>query len=297
MRKQVFRILSAIFLCAAAVIPVSASFEDSAVSRIASGFCIVSEAEMLDEQLVTDLYSSERLADEADILSEREEKHVLDKLDEISEKQNIDVAVVTVDSLEGQSPMNYADHYYEVHQYGYGENKDGVLLLIAMDESKWWMTTSGFGITAITDDGISYISDKFLSYLSEGEYEDAFLIFAETCDQFFTQAKTGEPYDAGNLPKEPFNIGFSALISLVIGFVTAFLITSVMKSKLKTVRRQGAASEYMNKNSLNVVYANDFFLHRDVRRTRKADNDRKGGGSSTHTSNSGSTFGGSGGSF
>lgn len=260
-----------------------------------------------DVQLVMDLDASteetavarsgERLVDMADILSDEEEANVAAKLDAISENQKMDVAVVTVDSLNGQSAMDYADHYYEANQLGYGENKDGVLLLVAMDESKWWMTTSGFGITAITDAGIEYISERFLSNLSSGEYEEAFVAFADTCDEFITQAKTGEPFDLNHMPKEPFNVGFSAVISIVIGFVIAFIITSVMKSKLKTVRRQSAASEYVDKNSLNIVYANEFFLHRDVSETRKEDNDRSGGGSSTHTSDSGSTFGGGGGSF
>lgn len=241
--------------------------------------------------------NEERLVDMADILSDEEEANVLSKLDAVSESQNMDVVVVTVDSLDGQSPMDYADHFYESNQYGYGDDKDGILLLVAMNESKWWMTTSGFGITAITDAGIEYISERFLSDLSAGEYENAFVTFADSCDEFITQARTGEPYDTDNLPKASFNFVLYAVISIAIGFIIAFIITSSMKSKLKTVRRQSAASEYVDKNSMNIVYANEFFLNRNVVETRKPDNDRSGGGSSTHTTDSGSTFGGGGGSF
>ena len=46
-----------------------------------------------------------RLVDGADLLTEREEGELLAKLDEISERQQLDVVVVTTDSTEGQEPM------------------------------------------------------------------------------------------------------------------------------------------------------------------------------------------------
>lgn len=238
-----------------------------------------------------------RLVDNADLLSAGEESALLAKLNEISERQQTDVVVVTADTLDGKTPMDYADDFYDYNGYGFGADKDGVLLLVSLEDRDWWMSTTGYGITAITDAGIEYISEKFLSDLSDGDYADAFTTYAELCDDFFTQARSGQPYDTGHMPKQPFNIARNLLIALIVGFVIALLATGVMKGKLKTVRFQSAASNYVKANSMNVTESRDMFLYTHVDRRAKPKDTDSSSGSGTHTSSSGSTHGGGGGKF
>lgn len=238
-----------------------------------------------------------RLVDNADLLTDSEESTLLSKLNEISERQQADVVVVTADTLDGKTPMDYADDFYDYNGYGFGADKDGVLLLVSMEDRDWWMSTTGYGITAITDAGIEYISEKFLSDLSDGDYADAFTTYAELCDDFFTQARSGQPYDTGHMPKQPFNIARNLLIALIVGFVIALIATGVMKGKLKTVRFQSAASNYVKANSMNVTESRDMFLYTHVDRRAKPKDTDSSSGSSTHTSSSGSTHGGGGGKF
>lgn len=239
-----------------------------------------------------------RLVDFADLLTDSEESALLSKLDEISERQRADIVVVTADTLGGKTPEEYADDFYDYNGYGFGEYRDGVLLLVSMEDRDWYITTIGFGITAITDAGIDYISEKFLSDLSDGEYAEAFGTYAELCDEFFTQAKTGEPYDVGKMPKEPFNVAWSLFVALVIGIIVAVIVTGTMKGKLKTVRRQNAASSYVRNGSMNVTDSRELFLYSQVTRTeRPKETSSSDGGSSTHTSSSGTTHGGGGGKF
>lgn len=240
--------------------------------------------------------SLSRLVDNADLLTDSEETSLLSQLDNISEKQEMDIVVVTTDSLEGYTPQEYADNVFDYCGYGIGDNRDGLLLLVSIEDNDWHISTSGYAITAFTDAGREYMSEQFLPYLSDGEYYKAFSTYADLCDQFITQAKTDEPYDVGNLPKEPFKIWFNVLIALGIGFVFAIIVVLYMKSKLKSVRFQPAASSYVRNGSMNVTQSGDFFLYSHLdRRARPKDNDS--GGSSTHTSSSGSTHGGGGGKF
>ena len=74
------------------------------------------------------------LVDEAGLLSEEESSTLINKLEEISQRQKNEVAVVTVNSLEGKTAEAYADDYYDYNGYGYGENDDGLLLLVSMGE-------------------------------------------------------------------------------------------------------------------------------------------------------------------
>ena len=115
-----------------------------------------------------------QLVDDAGLLDSSEEEELESELDEISERQQFDVVVVTVNSLEGKTPQDYADDFYDYNGYGYGSDHDGVLLLVSMEDRDWYMSTTGYGITAITDAGREYISDQFVPYLSDGEYLEAF---------------------------------------------------------------------------------------------------------------------------
>ena len=253
--------------------------------------------ESLGEHSTIILHELTRVVDLADLLDNSEEADLLSMLDEISNRQELDVVVVTVNTLDGKTPMDYADDFYDYNGYGFGENRDGVLLLVSMEDRDRWISTSGYGITVFTDAGIEYISEKFLPDLSDGNYADAFTTYAEHCDEFITQARTGEPYDTNNLPKEPFNVFTSLLISLAVGILVSLIVTGKMKGKLKTVRMQPAAEEYVRKGSMLVTESSDLFLYSHVDRRAKSKDNDSGGGSSTHTSSSGSSHGGGGGKF
>ena len=98
------------------------------------------------------------------------------------------------------------------------------------------------------------------------------------------------------MPKEPFSIVYLG-VALVIGLVTALIVTGVMKGQLKSVAPQRDATDYVRQGSMNVTRSNDFYLYSTVSKSAKPKNEDNSGGSSTHTSSSGDTFGGSSGKF
>ena len=234
-----------------------------------------------------------RLVDDARLLTSSEKSELLSLLNEISERQDMDIVVVTVNSLNGKSPRAFADDYYDHNGYG----ADGVLLLIAMDSRDWYISTSGYGITALTDAGIAYMEDRFVDDLSDGDYASAFMTYAELCDDFITQAKSGTAYDRGNMPRSAFPWGQNILIFAAIGFVIAFIATGIMRSKLKSVRPKIGAGDYIKQGSFRVTNANDLFLYRRVTRRARPKDNGSSGGSSTHGSSSGRSHGGGGGKF
>ena len=238
-----------------------------------------------------------RLVDEAQLLDSDEAEKLEEKLDRISEEYQCDVAVVTTMGTNNKGAQAYADDFYDYNGYGMGEGDDGILLLVDMYDREWAMSTYGFGIEAFTDAGLDYISEKFLYYLSDDLYYDAFLVFAEKCGVFLKQARNGEPFDIRNMPKEPFSLIWIP-ISLIIGMVFALIITGIMRYQLKTVRRQTGAAEYMKPGSMKVTVSRDLYLYSQTTRVAKPkDEDSGGGGSSMHTSSSGRSHGGSSGSF
>lgn len=284
MKRQMRAVFLAILLILIGVLTVSAEEDRTRVG---------------DEQNI----AVSRLVDEADLLTDKEENDLLETLDEISERQQCDVVIVTVEGLGGKTPEEYADDFYDYNGYGMGKDRDGILLLISMEERDWWISTCGYGLTAFTDAGIEYISEKFLPSLSDGKYARAFEKFAKLCDDFLTQAKTGEPYDVGKMPKGSVS-PFWIFGDLGIGLLAAYIVACSKKQKLKSVTNKITAQDYTVDGSLMLRVNTDRFINKTVTQRRierntgnSSGSSSRSGGSSTHTSSSGVRHGGGGGKF
>ncbi len=89
-----------------------------------------------------------RLVDTAGLLSQAEADSLRATLDQYSEELNFDIVVVTTNTLDGKTPRDYADDYFDYNGYGYGANRDGALFLRYINGSskEVWLSTSGEGI-------------------------------------------------------------------------------------------------------------------------------------------------------
>lgn len=233
-----------------------------------------------------------RLVDQAGLLTSQEEAKLIKKLDDISERQELDVVVVTTNSLDGLSGREYADDFFDYNGYGMGVSHDGILLLISMEERDAVISTTGYGITVFTDAGQDYIWDIILDDFGNGDYEKGFVKFADLSDDFINQAKKDKPYDRGNLPKKPAS-PILIPISLGIGALIAFGITWLMRAQLKTVAPVNSATSYVRGNSLNLQASRELFLYSTIHRSAKPKENKSSSGSSSHRSSSGRSHGGS----
>ncbi len=234
--------------------------------------------------------------DDAELLTDTEEITLDAKYDEIGSRHQMEVVAAVFETIGDYTPREYADDFYDYNGYGYGDNNDGLVLIVVMDTSDWYISTCGKAITAFTDAGIDYIGEQIVPYLSDGDVCGAFDKFADLCDDFMTQYETGDPYDTHNLPKEPFDAVMALVIALVAGFIISKIYTGSLKKQLKTAVKQDKASGYVKEGGINVTTSRDFFLYRTVNRTAK-ESSSSSGGSSTHSSSSGTTHGGGGGKF
>lgn len=123
--------------------------------------------------------NSDRVVDNADLLTDAEEASLEEQYTQIAEKYQYDIAVVTTNTLNGKSAQDYADDYYYDNGYGYGESRDGLMLLVSMEDRDWHITTRGKGEENFSSRDIDDISGAFLSDLSAGNYYEAFRIFGE----------------------------------------------------------------------------------------------------------------------
>lgn len=268
MKKRVIALVFVVLLCFASIIP---AFAEDGFNE-----------------------SSYRVMDPGELLTEEEWRTLMSKADEIRIRQKCDVAIITTNSADGRTMEELGDFLYEYNDFGYGENLDGVLLVIVIEAKSWYITTSGYGITAFTDAGIEYIGEQMSPYLSSGDYVGAFNVYLEKCDELITMARDGAPYGAKNKSDEPLSIIWIP-ISIAIGVVIALIVVKGMKSDLKSVKKKKEANSYVRNGSLIINENYETFLYNQVTKTEiPKQNDS---GSTTHTSSSGKTHGGGGGSF
>ena len=228
-----------------------------------------------------------RVDDEASLLFDYEITVLENKLAEISDQYGVDIVIVTADSLGGKSAADFADDYYDLH----GFKINGILLLVALTEREWFVSTAGTCINSITDDGITYISDAILPYLSDGDYYEAFRTFAGCCGTLLDYAENGSPY----VTEDELPLLTYVLVSVCVGLITALIVTSIMKGKLKTIRPQNTADNYVREGSMVLSQQADLFLYSRVTRVAKPkDNGSKSG---PRISSSGTSHGGRGGRF
>ena len=153
---------------------------------------------------------------------------------------------------------------------GYGENRNGVLLLVCMDDREYRILSNGYAGEAIGMDQIDAISDAIVSDLSDGDYADAFITFADNCAYYLD----------GYLNGFPFNTGKNLVIALIIGVVAGVIVAFVLKKQLKSVRQQKQANVYIKSGSMQIATSRDLFLYREVSRTKKQSSSSSGSGSS-----------------
>jgi len=207
--------------------------------------------------------------DEAGLLTGEEQNRLEATLDRVSREHEIDMVILTVDSLDGNTAERYAIDYYDAR---YGD--DGVLLLVAMEEREWHFVTAGKCDTRISDS--TFDDSTFTDLLSSGDYYAAFTEFADTCDSKMSSF-----------------VFIVALCGLGIGALAGLIVVLVMKSKMKSVRPQSGADQYADKNRLQLTHQSDIFLYQTV--TRRPKPQQTGGGG--RTGSSGRSYGGGGGRF
>lgn len=278
-RKTFLLVLLSLLLCITLALPVFASVDLSSIDIKG------------EEQISGDIY------DGANLLSDDQRATLSARLAELEELYQCDVAILTLKDANGYDPRDYAEAIYKRCGYGYGPDQDGIMLAIITKERDWQLLTFGYGITAITDYGVDYISERVVSELSDDEYYKAFETFVDLSDAFLKEARTGTPYDVDHPARLTF---FSKLLpylmSFGIAFIVALIICCILAASMKSAAKKSTAAGYMEKGSFHLTKKRDYYLyttHTRVKHESSSSSNGSSGGSSTDSNG----FGGGGGKY
>ena len=219
------------------------------------------------------------LVDNADLLSPRQEREVLQVLEQVEKAHNVRVAVVTMPTIGNSSTAAFADKLVD-DVYNNGANGNMVLLQV-IDQRKWYISTDS-KLKSITgsNDAVNYMSNAFVPYLSKGDYPNAYKVYASKANDLLAYyAQNGKPIKKEKpFPNEP---------ALVFALFGAFIFTkSVRRSLIKSmsnVNAAVAADAYLDERSFELKDSNDTYMYSNVVAVpRPRGNGHHGGGSGGH---------------
>jgi uncharacterized protein len=265
------------------------------------------------------------IVDQAGVLSDTEQKEINTKLQEFRDANQFDLVIVTTTGLDPDDRQTYADDFYDYNGYGYGDNRDGILFLVNVNDDgsyesgNSWISTCGSGISLFPYSTIQEMGQVLTPYLIAGNYTTAFQQFVTLSKAQYNSGSYGDGWEdddwADNWDDswnqndswnedQSFSAGSSGwdakvivIAALVVGVMGTVVVVLILKRQLISVRPARDASRYVVDNSLHLRSSHDIFLYSHVTQTRRPqqdDDSGPGGGGGIHMSSSGSNHGGGG---
>lgn len=114
-----------------------------------------------------------RVVDNADILTDDEERRIEEQIGEIRRSLMRDVVVYTDVTDYGLGQQRLAEDFYDYNGYGYGDEAEGMCLFIDMDPSNrgWYANCTGSKTMALyTEEIANLLDDALYEYMVAGDY-------------------------------------------------------------------------------------------------------------------------------
>lgn len=111
------------------------------------------------------------VTDNANIITPEYREKITNLADRINKNTTVEIAVLTIESLEGDTPENYALQTFRQNGVGKKDNNNGLLILVTKKERKYKFEV-GYGLEGTIPDSMKVpIGDKIITpNFKQGEY-------------------------------------------------------------------------------------------------------------------------------
>lgn len=231
-----------------------------------------------------------KVIDDAGIFGNNDISTLESEIKALSEKYMMDIVITTTNDTNGKSARAYADDYFDYNGYGYGNEKNGILLLIDMDNREIYISTSGSGIKYFTDTRIDNILDNIYNEVSNKQYFNGAKVFVNNVSIYLEK---GIPVNQYTVDEDLIE---RVLYSIALSFIAAVTVVQIV---LKKYKKPASFHEttYVDNNSIKFIRRSDRFVSTHTSRRKIPKNNDSGGRSTSHSSSSGRSHGGGGRSF
>ena len=161
---------------------------------------------------------------------------------------------------------------------GEGPNRDGIMLLLSMDDRDWAMFCYGSRCEyTFNSYGQEKLEKVFLDNFGENDWYGGFEDYIKECSIYLGKASAGKPVRA--------SLFFPILIVIGLSLLAAAAIVAVIWQKMDNVSEKTTANTYVSAG-LRLTEQSDRFTHKTTS-SRKIERSSSGGGSSSSESGGG----------
>ena len=216
--------------------------------------------------------------DLSDQLSYEEWAELEARASDISKRHGCGVYAAFVDDFTeyggGNDVYKTTSQLYHASELGMGADRDGIIILLSMDDRDYAMFVYGDHAEYAFDRyGQKELEDAFLGYFGDNDWYGGVSHYLDTCDEYLTRAEEGKPVRKNTLP--------IYLIVVAASCAIAGGICLMLKWQMKTVHKKAEANEYVAAGGLNLTKQYDRYTHTtETRRKIHDDSDSDSGTSS-----------------
>jgi uncharacterized protein len=238
--------------------------------------------------------------DLADLLTDSEEKKLMNEIGNRCNGIHYNILFLTTNSSDGKSTMTYSDDYMD-ELFLIDENN--IAFVIDMENREIYINTMGNAILCLTDNMIDQALDRGYNYIANYEYAECMEAMATYC-----VARLSDNPGAGAVDTPISNLGFLGALGtgMIRGLLPAIIITAiilfVLVTKHNKANKAQSATSYVSNENYNVIDKDEIFVksYETVQRDYykpKSSSSGGGGGGSSHRSSGDRSHGGGGRSF
>ena len=257
--------------------------------------------------------------DQAELLSESQRSSLETRAAQLSEEHGCNLYIVTVNDFTEFNPDIYeaSKGIYNFYDLGYGEEKDGVLLLLSMNDRDYSLLGHGDrGETICGYESSWLIEDEFLDNFRRNDWYGGFADYLEACGKQLTTLENGgditqgadiivgpdgQEYHSYNAPGQSAGMPTGAKLAIGIGIpcLIALIVCLSFKAQMKTAKESTTAEAYVVPGSAALRVREDRFINRTETRTpiHTESSSGRGGSSGGSSFHSGGGFSGRTGKF
>ena len=211
---------------------------------------------------------------------------------DISKRQHCGVYFALVDDYTVIADDVYEATYQIYHELelGSGEDRDGIIVLLSMDNRKYAMFVYGeYAEYAFDTYGQDELEGRFLGFFGYDDWYGGITHYLDACDEFLTKADAGDPVRLSYW--ENFWEYFPA-VAVLACLPTGSICIWLMRG-MKSVRQKKEANAYLTEGGLHLTQQYDQYTHTTETRTKIQEESSSGGSTCSESGGGGSGRSGS----
>lgn len=246
---------------------------------------ILSLTLLLAVLLAVPAFASENyVIDDAGLLIGGQQEQLNRRAAEIAEQYEIGIYILTVEDFrdygEEYEIFDVLWNYYHDNRLGFGENREGMILMLSMKERDYatffYGENTEFAFNAY---GQELMEEKFLDDFAEDLWFFGFMDYLSVAEDYMARAAAGNP-----VRESPWPMVF---LFVVIALAISGIATLVEWGKMRNVAVKADALHYQAEAGLALTARSDQFVRQTMTR-RKIQTQSSSSGSRSHSGGGGS---------